>query len=139
MFDASRNLTHSTLHKTNSKLYVIVDVSGSMSTMGKTAIVSTSLRTLEQSGITLETIQWNGESTSLKNILDRTNGSKTIMLTDGYAILDGDNSTLKDYVNKNPNQFWLVQCGLDAATNEFSGLKTCDASNLLMIVETMEL
>lgn len=139
MFDASRNLTHPTLHRAESKLFVIVDVSGSMTTMGKTAIVDSSLRTLEQCGITLETIQWDDESASLKDVLNRTNGSKTIMLTDGYAILDGDNSALKDYVKNNPNLFWLVQCGLDATANEFSGLKTCDASNILMVVETMEL
>lgn len=122
-----------------SKLNVIVDVSGSMFAMGKVTILASSLRTLEQCGITLEKIQWDGETDSLSDVLGRTSGSKTIMLTDGYSILDGDNKVLKDYVKENTDLFWIVRCGMDAALNEFKGLKTCDASNILMVVETMEL
>ena len=133
------------------ELYVIVDVSGSMYAMGKPLIVGNILQTLsacekfadETKRFTVEKMQWDGSANEFESFIEKCNGKKTMLLTDGYSLADSCSKSrvIKDFIEQSKKSLYLVLCGGDAvdvsAYEDFSSLNVVLAEDVLKIVEIL--
>ena len=132
-------------------LYVIVDISGSMYAMGKPLIVGNILQTLsacekfadETNRFTVEKMQWDGSANEFESFIEKCNGKKTMLLTDGYSLADSCSKSrvIKDFIEKSKDSLYLVLCGGDAvdvsAYKDFSSLNVVLAEDVLKTVEIL--
>lgn len=133
------------------ELYVIVDISGSMYAMGKPLIVGNILQTLsacekfadETNRFTVEKMQWDGSANEFESFIEKCNGKKTMLLTDGYSLADSCSKSrvIKDFIEKSKDSLYLVLCGGDAvdvsAYKDFSSLNVVLAEDVLKTVEIL--
>ena len=133
------------------ELYVIVDISGSMYAMGKPLIVGNILQTLsacekfadETNRFTVEKMQWDGSANEFESFIEKCNGKKTMLLTDGYSLADSCSKSrvIKDFIEKSKDSLYLVLCGGDAvdvsAYKNFSSLNVVLAEDVLKTVEIL--
>ena len=133
------------------ELYVIVDISGSMYAMGKPLIVGNILQTLsacekfadETNRFTVEKMQWDGSANEFESFIEKCNGKKTMLLTDGYSLADSCSKSrvIKDFIEQSKKSLYLVLCGGDAvdvsAYEDFSSLNVVLAEDVLKIVEIL--
>ena len=133
------------------ELFVIVDVSGSMYSMGKTSVVGSVLQALsalenmgEESGRpSLTKMQWDGSSKALESLAEKCSGRNTLLLTDGYALSDNCkvSRAVKNFLQENKDRLFVVLCGGDAlnvsAIKEFSRVRSVSADNVLYAVESL--
>lgn len=133
------------------ELFVIVDVSGSMYSMGKTSVVGSVLQALstlenmgEESGrLSLTKMQWDGSSKALESLAEKCSGRNTLLLTDGYALSDNCKASrvVKNFLQENKDRLFVVLCGGDAlnvsAMKDFSRVRSIRADNVLYAVESL--
>ena len=131
-----------------SMLNVIIDISGSMYTAGKPSVVGFLLSTLgilpQDCGgnAELKKYSWDGSSSLLKVLLEKTAENPTLVITDGYSI--SDNCTAREVMQMllaEKERLFVVLCGSDAidisALKEFRGVRTVNAENIMFAVENL--
>lgn len=129
-------------------IYVVVDLSGSMNTMGKSVVVASVLQTLSSlddlhfhpDGIQLHKKGWDGSLEGFRPIARWCAGKPTVLLTDGYALYDNcRNRDCKTFFRDNRENLFVVLCGSDALDvskfNDFKGIQTVRSENILCVVE----
>lgn len=131
------------------ELNVIIDVSGSMYSMGKTSVVGNVLSTLsalevfddEGSKFSVTKMQWDGTSKTLESLFEKCRNSNSLLLTDGYALTDNCKSSkvIKAFLEEEKEQFFVVLCGGDSinisALKDFKRVQTVYADNVLYAVD----
>lgn len=131
-------------------LFVVADVSGSMYAGGKLFVVQTVLQTLntaktivESEKISIEKINWDGTEKGFEELTPKLSGKCSIILTDGYAILDncGKSRIAKKFFDENRNSLSVILCGGDSINisklKDFSKVRTVTADNALLAFETL--
>ena len=131
-------------------LFVVTDVSGSMYAGGKLFVVQTVLQTLdvaktivESEEITIEKRNWDGTEKGFEELMPELSGSCSMILTDGYAILDscGKSRTAKKFFDENSDSLFVILCGGDSINisklKDFSKVCTVTADNVLLAFETL--
>ncbi len=129
-------------------LNVIVDISGSMYAAGKASIAGTLLSTLSflppdcGGNAELKKYSWDGKSSSLKELLEKTSENPTLVITDGYSISDNCTAReVKQLLLAAKERLFVVLCGSDAidisALKEFRGVRTVNAENIMFAVESL--
>ena len=89
------------------KLHAIVDLSGSMSVLGKKAICDMVLQTIAfLPEFELERHDWDGNEPSLNEILAEVGNEPVVILSDGYAISDSKLQV--------PEHTPVILCGSDS-------------------------
>ena len=130
------------------ELNVIIDVSGSMYSMGKTSVVGNVLSTLsalevfddECSKFSVTKMQWDGTCKTLESLFEKCRNSNSLFLTDGYALTDNCKSSkvIKAFLEEEKEQFFVVLCGGDSinisALKDFKRGQTVYADNVLYAV-----
>lgn len=129
-------------------IYLVVDLSGSMNTMGKSVVAASVLQTLSSlddlhfhpNGIRLHKRGWNGSLEEFLPIVQWCAGKPTILLTDGYALHDNCRSKdCKVFFRDNSKYLFVVLCGADAIDisryNDFKGMQIVRSENILCVVE----
>ncbi|MEL3908221.1 MAG: hypothetical protein P1P64_04310 [Treponemataceae bacterium] len=113
-------------------IYLITDISASMSVLGKSAIVGnlkTTLYTLKEiddkfSTVQFEECEWNGTNEELKNIFASKNIEKAFVFTDGYFSDETENFILE--TNKDSKNIVVVFCGSDSKVKNKIGIEPKD-------------
>ena len=130
-------------------LRVIVDISGSMSALGKPAVVGNALTTLlllppEFGSMQLAKHSWNGQVETLFTLLQQDAGVPTLVLTDGFAIAEADSSQkkkLNEAFSSWKETLFLVLCGTDAVSASvlqgYGVAQSVAAENILYAVEVL--
>ena len=132
-------------------LHVIVDLSGSMSALGKSAIAGTLLATLAAlppdcgGDADVQRHRWDGRADTLVPLLQTTAGEATLLVTDGYALADSAGSAagraVREALGAHTDSLFVVRCGPDAvdlaALKEFRGVPSVAAEDVLYAVETL--
>ena len=130
-------------------LRVIVDISGSMSALGKHAVIGNALTTLSLLPPEFGDVQpakhsWDGQVESLLALLQQDAGMPTLVLTDGFAFAEAERPQKKELEKaflSCKETLFVVLCGTDAVSA--SALKKCGvvqsvaAENILYAVETL--
>lgn len=130
-------------------LYLVLDLSNSMNTMGKPVVAESILQILsslnelypELEGISLHTQGWNGTLEGFYSIIQMCNEKYTMILTDGFALYDNcrHDQHCKNYFRTNSNFLSIMLCGADALDisqwDPFKKLQVEYAENILLIVE----
>ena len=129
-------------------LNAIIDISGSMYAAGKASVVGTLLSTLDflpqdcGGNAELKKYSWDGSAFSLKELLEKTVGNPTLVITDGYSL--SDNCTAREsrqMLLAEKERLFVVLCGSDAidisALKEFRGVRTVNAENIMFAVESL--
>ena len=129
---------------------VIVDISGSMSALGKPAVAGNALATLsllppECGKVQLSKHPWNGQVETLLPLLQQDTGMPTLVLTDGFAIADAEKSWKKELekaVLPWKESLFVVLCGADAVSasvlkDKCGDVQSVAAENILYAVETL--
>ena len=132
------------------EICVIVDVSGSMCTMGKPSVLGNLMQTLstlqnfydEFQRISFSKMQWDGGKESLESLVEKLDGKNVLLLTDGYALSDSCRTSrcIKKFIAANVNNFFVVLCGGDALDvsvlkRNFGNLRAVNARDILFAVE----
>ncbi len=130
------------------ELYVVVDLSGSMNTMGKSVVVASVLQALSSlddlhfhpDNIRLHKKGWDGSLEGFRPIVQWCAGKRTVLLTDGYALHDNcRNRDYKAFFRDNRESLSVVLCGADALdvskSNDFKGVQVVWSENILYVVE----
>lgn len=130
-------------------LRVIVDISGSMSALGKLAVVGNALTTLsmlppEFGDVQLAKHSWDGQVESLLALLQQDVGMSTLVLTDGFAFAEAERPQKKElekaFLSWKESLF-IVLCGMDAvgvsALQRCGDVQSVAAENILYAVETL--
>lgn len=130
-------------------LRVIVDISGSMSALGKFAVVSNALTTLsrlppEFGNVQLAKHSWNGQVESLLTLLQQDAGMPTLVLTDGFALVEAESSQkkkLNEAFSSLKETLFVVLCGTDAVSasvlQRYGAVQSVAAENILYAVEVL--
>ncbi|MBO4699106.1 hypothetical protein J5690_05785 [bacterium] len=133
------------------KLFVVADVSGSMCCGGKLFVAKSVLQTLDAlkrtaenpEEIAVEKINWDGTESGFEELMPKLSGKCSMILTDGYSILDncGKSRIAKKFFEENKNSLFVILCGGDAVDiskfKDFSMVRTVKADNVLFAVETL--
>ncbi len=130
-------------------LRVIVDISGSMSALGKLAVVGNALTTLsllppEFGNVQLAKHCWDGQVESLLALLQQDAGTPTLVLTDGFAFAEAERSQKKElekaFLSWKESLF-IVLCGADAvgvpALQKSGDVQSVTAENILYAAEVL--
>lgn len=117
-------------------LYVVIDLSGSMNTMGKSVVAASVLQALSSlndlhfhhDSIRLHKKGWDGGIEGFRPIAQWCARKPTVLLTDGHALYDNcRNRDCKAFFRDNSKNLFVVLCGADAfdvsKSNEFKELK----------------
>lgn len=131
-------------------LRVIVDISGSMSALGKPAVVGNALTTLsllppEFGNVQLAKHSWNGQMESLLTLLQQDAGMPTFVLTDGFAFAEAGSSQerkLNEAFSSLKETLFVVLCGTDALSasvlqKRYGVVQSVAAENILYAVEVL--
>lgn|GEM_PF-6511571 len=129
-------------------LNAIIDISGSMYAAGKPGVVGSLLSTLASlpsdcgGSSELKKYSWDGKSSSLKELLEKTSENPTLVITDGYSISDNCTAReIRQMLLAEKERFFVVLCGSDAidisALKEFRGVRTVNAENIMFAVESL--
>lgn len=134
------------------EICAVVDVSGSMCTMGKPSVLGNVMQTLstlqnikdESQRIVLSKMQWDGSKESLESLVQQWEEKNVLLLTDGYALSDScrTSSSFKKYIALNTNRFFVVLCGGDALDvslfkKDFKEMHVVNARDILYAVELL--
>lgn len=131
------------------EILVIVDMSGSMSAMGKSGIVGNILCTLSavermEEGICVVKKQWqDGDCRTLERLCEGRDGQHLLLLTDGYALQDNcrESRIIKGIFERNNSTSLVVLCGGDALDISkigcFSRFNCYKAENILCALEQL--
>ena len=132
------------------ELCVIVDVSGSMCTMGKPSVLNNVMQTLstlqnfydDSQQIIFSQMQWDGSKESLEHLVEEMEEKNILLLTDGYALSDScrSSSSVKKFIATNRNSFFVVLCGGDALDvsvfkRDFESLQVVKSCDILYVIE----
>lgn len=130
------------------ELNVIVDISGSMYSLGKPAVIGTLLATFASlppdcgGEAELKKYSWDGSSESLESLLSKTEGKPTLLVSDGFAVSDCcSGREIRNKILSQKDMLFLVLCGADAfdvsVLKDFKGLRSVSSDNVLFAVETL--
>ncbi len=134
------------------EICVVVDVSGSMCTMGKPSVLGNVMQTLstlqnfydESQRIIFSKMQWDGGRETLEALVEKFDGKNVLLLTDGYALSDfcRTSSSVKKFIAANKKSLFVVLCGGDALDvsvfkKDFGELRVVNARDILYAVELL--
>lgn len=133
------------------ELCVVVDISGSMYTLGKPMIVGSILQTLsffendnyDNKKFSLKKMKWDGNNQSLGTILENCSENLILILTDGYSLVDNclNNRRIKEFIEEKKDVCFVVLCGGDSLNissyKEFVRVNTVTADNILYAIDVL--
>lgn len=112
------------------QIYLIKDISGSMSVLGKEIIAENAVQSLikikalntEYSGIEFLNKEWQGSFQDLTDIFKTQNIERALVFTDGYFARSKEFSSFIDGLQSENKRCVFVYCGSDSKKSAYANL-----------------
>lgn len=109
------------------QIYLIKDISGSMTVLGKEIIAENAIQSLiklkglnaEYSGVEFLNKEWQGSFQELTDIFKTQNIERALVFTDGYFVRLKELSSFIDRLKSENKRCVFVYCGCDANLNRY--------------------